>query len=243
MNLERQLLEEFGTTTFSDRNPTHKRLGWKPAEDKRDWKAEDRMDAPERTSGRQMWANPQQGNQFEEGACVGAGWWGYLNSEPFPHAYANNLLFAIYEAAQKADEWPGENYSGTSVRAGAKVVKYGHVPAVGKHINGYAFTDQAHTAAMHVLNFAPVVIGVDWMDGMDRVDAEGFIHPTGSVRGGHCVVVDGVVWDVEDRVDHFRIRNSWGLDWGFNGRCRIKASDLQHLFDRGGTACLAVEVS
>ncbi len=243
MDVEAQLLEEFGTTTFSETDPEHKSLGWSPKDDERDWRAEDYLTA-ERTSGKKLWLNPLQGQQGVEGACVGAGWWGNLNAAPYPHAYQNSILFDIYHAAQKVDGIPGEDYSGTTVRAGAEVVKNGLVPAVGKHIDGYAFTSSAQTMALHILNHGPAVIGVDWLaPGMDRVDPEGFIHAEGQVRGGHCVVVDGVVWNVPGEVSRFRIRNSWGTSWGFNGRCRISGDDLQYLFDRGGTACLAVEVA
>lgn len=68
-------------------------------------------------------------NQLNEGACCGEG-----------GCRAMSLVdrkrfdpFALYRAAQKVDEWPGENYSGTSVRAtvdvlrteGARVVRAG----------------------------------------------------------------------------------------------------------------------
>ena len=131
----------------------------------------------------------------------------------------------------------GEDYSGTSVRAGAKVLR-------GRgHINAYAFTQDAEALARSVLNEGPTPIGVDWHEGMDRVDSEGYIYPTGGVRGGHCLIVDGVVFGVEGEVDRFRLRNSWGSSWGLNGRCRIKAEDLRQLLSSGGTACMAVELA
>ena len=244
-SLELDLIEEFGTATFSIKDPLYKALGWAPKEDDRDYAAEDFIatEKLERTSGRQLWVNPLQGNQFKEGACVGGGWWGFLNSHPYPHAYANQVLFDIYNAAKRVDAWPGENYEGTSVRAGAKVVQQGLVPHVGRHIQTYAFTSNVDTLALHVLNKGPAVIGVDWYTGMDRVDSLGFVYPTGTKRGGHCVVIDGVTWDYKDvKPNRFRFRNTWGPDWGFNGRGRISASDLQSLFSQGGTACLAVEV-
>ena len=92
------------------------------------------------------------------------------------------------------------------------------------------------------MNHGPTPIGVDWHEGMDRVDSEGYIYPTGRVRGGHCVIVDGVVFGVEGEVDRFRVRNSWGSSWGLNGRCRIRVEDLQQLFSTGGTAGMAVDL-
>ena len=89
---------------------------------------------------------------------------------------------------------------------------------------------------------ADVEIVLRWHEGMDRVDSEGYIYPTGGVRGGHCIIVDGVVFGVEGEVDRFRLRNSWGSLWGLNGRCRIRVEDLQQLFSAGGTAGMAVDL-
>jgi hypothetical protein len=161
----------------------------------------------------------------------------FYERQALKHEYSNETGFDIYHRAQEIDEWPGEDYSGTSVRAGAKVVKeHGH-------INVYTFTKDVEILALFILNNGPTPIGVYWHQGMDRVDSEGYIYPTGSVRGGHCVIVDGVVWGVEGEVDRFRIRNSWGSSWGLNGRCRIKAEDLRQLLSSGGTACMAVELA
>jgi hypothetical protein len=235
--LEIELLEEFGTSTFSEEDPLHKSLGWSGnPNDPRDYSAEDFLEA-ERTSGKQMWANPLQLNQGSEGACVGFGNCGVANAAPLVHEYGNDYGFRLYEMAKQRDARPGTNYAGTTLQAGAKaMVSEGHFKT-------YAFTRSVETLALFLLNKGPATIGVDWHLGMDRVDSKGFIHPTGSVRGGHCVVVDGVTWNVEGvEPNRLRIRNSWGSAWGFNGRARISGADLQALFNRGGQACVAVEV-
>lgn len=236
MNLEQQLIQEFGTATFSDWDVAHKGLGYHRADDKRDWKAR-RFLVVERNRGFQHYANPLQLNQGNEGACVGFGTTGVINAEPEVHSFTDEFAFDLYHLAQTMDEWPGENYEGTSIRAGAKAGQ-----SKGFFSN-YAFTNRVEDLAIYLLNHGASTIGVDWYTGMDRVDADGFIHPLGSIRGGHCVVIDGVVWHLPGEVDRFRIRNSWGGDWGLNGRCRISAADLQQLFDAGGTACMPVEVA
>jgi hypothetical protein len=235
MSLEQEFLDEFGTFTFSDETPEQRGLGWFPAEDQRDYRAEDYLTAAV-TSGKALWANPIQLDQGTEGACVGFGWTGLLNARPVKHEFGNKMGFDVYHRAQQLDEWPGEDYSGTSVRAGAKVLRERG------HIDAFAFTQNAETLARFVLNQGPAPIGVNWHQGMGRVDSEGYIYPTGRVRGGHCVIVDGVVFGVEGQVDRFRLRNSWGSTWGLNGRCRIRFEDLQRLFSAGGTACMVVEL-
>ena len=234
MALEQELIQEFGTATFSQKSAIGKGLGWAPVEDERDWKLEDTLSA-ERTSGIRHWANPLQLDQGSEGACVAFATTGVINAEPKLHSFDNTFAFSLYQLAKTLDPWPGEDYSGTSVRAGAKAaVQLGFFSA-------YAFTYSVETLAFYLLNRGPVMIGVDWFDGMDRVTPAGYIFPTGDVRGGHSVIVDGVVWNKDDEENRFRIRNSWGNSWGLNGRCRIKADDLQYLFDAGGSACCPVE--
>ncbi len=62
-------------------------------------------------------------NQGEEGACVGFGssrMMSQLNRKTYDG-------FWLYHEAQKVDEWPGEDYEGTSVRAALDVLrKVGH---------------------------------------------------------------------------------------------------------------------
>jgi hypothetical protein len=239
-NLEAELLQEFGTATFSVRTPLWKSLGWESGPvDRRDHLMGRYLDSATvtRTGGLQHWHNPIQLDQGREGACVGFGTCGVINAAPEVHSYLNEYAHSLYKHAQQLDPWPGEAYEGTSVRAGADAAR------VRGHFTNYAMTYSVNEAALWLLNRGPITIGVDWYTGMDRVDEYGYIHPTGSYRGGHCVVVDGVVYNKRGEEDRFRIRNSWGPDYGLNGRCRISAEDLQNLLDDGGVACLPVEAS
>ena len=62
-------------------------------------------------------------NQGSEGACVGFGI-SRLASQLNRKLYDG---FWLYHEAQKIDEWPGEDYDGTSVRAGLDILrKRGH---------------------------------------------------------------------------------------------------------------------
>ncbi len=58
-------------------------------------------------------------NQGAEGACVG---FGVARSLSLMNRYRYGAR-EIYQQAQRQDEWPGEAYSGTSVRAGLDVVR------------------------------------------------------------------------------------------------------------------------
>lgn len=56
-------------------------------------------------------------DQGEEGACVG---FGISRMQTLVNRVRYDG-FWLYQQAQKVDEWPGENYDGTSVRAGLSV--------------------------------------------------------------------------------------------------------------------------
>jgi len=137
----------------------------------------------------------------------------------------------FYARAQAEDEWPGAEptYYGTSVNAGFRVAR-----AQG-FISSWGWADEAVMAARHILTVSPIVIGVDWSDGMDDTDPDGYIHPTGTVRGGHCVYVPGA--DL-DRVNPDETKGtvwgvqSWGV-WGYKGKGRFKLTmdDFQKLLD------------
>ena len=179
-----------------------------------------------------MWRLIARLDQGSEGACVGHGWAHELNAQPVHVKATNKDAYAIYKRAQQLDPWEGEQYEGTSVLAGAKAVQeQGHLT---EYRWAFGITDVLATLSTH----GPVVIGVDWYQGMRDTNEHGYITPTGRVLGGHCVCLRGIQrkphgWDV---VGH----NSWGSSWGVRGDFRIKHTDLARLLEEGGEACVPV---
>lgn len=179
-------------------------------------------------------------DQGQEGSCVGHGWTGELVSSPRPfktapehgHEFAVNL----YSRAKVLDEWPGEDYSGTSVLAGAKAV-------VEKGFMGsYRWAFGVEDVRSAVISEGPVVIGIPWRQGMYEA-SNGVVSVTGNVVGGHCLVLTG--YNPRARLvgqpgyhEIFRWRNSWGLGYGLNGNAFIKIEDLAGLLYGGGEACV-----
>jgi hypothetical protein len=167
-------------------------------------------------------------NQEQTPACVGHAWGHWLIDPPIqqfmnPHG--------IYEIAQHFDEWEGTDYNGTSVRAGAKVLK-----SLG-FISEYHWTWDVETMLAVVLDIGPVVVGTHWYDSMWGVDEYGYLKPSGNIVGGHAYIVNGA-----DRRKHcFRIKNSWGRRWGIEGRAYITFQDMARLISENGEVCLAVE--
>lgn len=216
-----------------------KGLGFIPgSEDERDYRLKgfiDRMAAPQ-IRGSQFWYGIDVLDQGSEGACVGFSWTQRQNSAPKIKRYDNDFAFSLYHRAQELDEWEGSDYEGTSVRAGG-------LAAVEKGlISGFAYAQDAEELATWILNKGPCVIGIDWYEGMDNVKSNSyFVTPTGQVRGGHAIEVDGVRW--QGKSDYFRLRNSWGSDWGYWGRCKVTVEDMEKLLsDRNAAAATAVEL-
>lgn len=187
------------------------------------------------------WDLSVQLDQGSEGACVGFGFSHEAAAGPekvfgVTNAYAHNW----YCRAQQLDPWPGgacENnndpyYEGTSTLAGAKVgVEL-------KHYTSYLWATSEEEIARTVGNYGPVVTGLNWHEGMMDTDVDGFIRPSGAVVGGHCIVVIGV--NVED--GYYILQNSWGSNWGINGRCYLRREDMAELLADDGDACVLTRV-
>ncbi len=138
----------------------------------------------------------------------------------------------IYKEAQKLDEWPGENYDGTSVRGAVK-----YLQKVGK-VKNYYWAYDLNTLVNTVLTLGPVVVGTNWYTGMFYPDKNGIIKLFGGLAGGHAYVLNGV--DTTKKM--FRIKNSWGRLWGQKGHAYISFRDMERLIKEQGEICLAKEI-
>lgn len=178
-------------------------------------------------------------DQGQEGACVGFGCTHELIADPIP-VKGLDAPFArekIYFEAQKIDPWPGGAYpgaspfyEGTSTLAGVKITQ-----SLG-YVSQYRWCDNVDDMRRVVGNYGPVVIGVNWYSGMFNPDSNGFIHVTGYIAGGHCLIVIGV----DEEEGCFILHNSWGSDWGQGGRCKISFADMARLLAEDGDAIVLV---
>lgn len=191
-------------------------------------------------------------DQGREGACVGFAWSHELAARPAEVPTDAEFAKRIYNRAKQLDPWPGENYDGTSVLAGAKAVSELRNEDGKPYIDGYRWAFGIEDV-LRVLGYkGPVVLGVNWYEGMYEPDSNGFIHFSGEVMGGHAILARAVkiVWrnghgpatlnnlDVER--SFVTLRNSWGRDWGIGGDCRISVLDLNLLLRDQGEACIPV---
>lgn len=196
-------------------------------------------DAPLRTK---SWAYVQL-DQGSRPACTGFSTTEVASSNPKPEwgtpsrvtriEEIQALAGRLYDRAQQLDEWPGEQYDGSSVLGAMKA-------AVEKGWCGgyrWALGPGAAAAAQDVFHsvslLGPVVIGSNWYDGMFTADFDGYLQPTGKVAGGHAFpltkfsVVRDAVWTPNN--------------WGGAGQGWISRRTLTKLLEEQGDAALMVD--
>lgn len=203
-------------------------------------------------------------DQGVEGACVSTGCGHEAAARPvevqgitFPWCREN-----IYHPAQHEDPWRGcslgqrcpiepmsESYEGTSVLAGVKQLQ-----RLG-FVTSYVWAITLKEAILGLGYFGPAILGFNWYEGMFDTDADGFIHPTGRLMGGHCLLAQAVkivykdrpswknfwrtrTWeDVDLERSYVTLHNSWGKNWGVNGRAKISLNDFNRLLLEQGEVC------
>lgn len=226
-------------------NPEHIKLDWRSSHDERskNYSIRSLIGNIKIKKEKRMWQEGVVLDQGSEGACVGFGWMGELLAEPAspdeqPDVdFANDLANSYYKRAQKIDQWPGEDYEGTSVLAGAKIIKEEGF------IKGYRWCFGIDDVRDALITTGPVVIGIPWRQGMYSTKSNGVVSVTGKEVGGHCLVITG--YDPEFKIgsktyEVFRWRNSWGNDYGINGSGYIRVSDLEKLLAKTGEACVPI---
>lgn len=187
-----------------------------------------------RLTRRYWWQSGWWGDQRQTSQCVGFAFAHWLEDGPVTHAGTAPVVtpLRIYRAAKQLDEWPGEDYDGTSVRAGAKALRdWGY-------IREFRWAWSLERVVNALLTQGPLVLGTDWTDDMLETDRRGFVHYSGQSYGGHAWVANGVN-TTEQKV---RGKNSWGRAWGRNGNFWVSFADLRKLLREDGEACLAVEI-
>jgi len=178
---------------------------------------------------RKTWRLWWKGDQGKTSECVGYSWYAMLRALPL--LQREPLPETIYHDAQRLDEWEGEDYDGTSVRAGAKALQ------VAGKIRTYAWAFELEAALNWLAIKGPVVLGTDWLQDMFTPGADGIVRVSGSVAGGHAYLALGY----DDKAKLLICQNSWSTAWGKSGRFFIRYADADRLIKEGGEACTATE--
>jgi hypothetical protein len=164
-------------------------------------------------------------DQGQLGSCTGNAGIGCLGTDPLYDTVAGVRAFsqalrklirrysfdeagavALYSDATRIDDSPGQyppDDTGSDGLSIAKVLK-----AAGE-IAGYQHTFTAHDALL-ALTVTPFITGTNWTQDMFTPDADGRVHPTGAVAGGHEYVAD----EIDATNEQVWFTNSWGAGWG-----------------------------
>lgn len=222
-------------------------LGARYQEDPRDWRyrrgelVRTDLRRPEKTDNRGLFAQTPVWNQGKEGSCTGMALAAAL-SEIYAVELSPRFMF---EAAKLYDEWPGENYDGSSVRAAAKAAValgccvHDMWPYIPFHLGGRD-PEAEGDAILHMLwsyerlNTFKEVLYAIWDIGYVAVTVDvhtGWIRPTRKHRirynrryvnrGLHAVLFVGY----DEEAGYLLVRNSWRDDWGDGGYAWLKFDD------------------
>lgn len=193
-----------------------------------------------------QWRSGQILDQGREGACVGFGWTAEALATPVPVNLAwlkvdaprtpNEFAANVYHIAKTIDDYAGEDYDGTSVLAGAKVMQQFGL------IKEYRWAFGIEDVIDSLLAKGPVVLGIWWYDGMYSAP-NGVLKVSGKKVGGHCITAVGYKTAASSKTGEASIilQNSWGEDWGINGLAEISVKDLAALLKDGGEACVPIQ--
>lgn len=206
---------------------TDRKFDWRPNPDP----ASRLFLAPHTESTRhsRYWRTASILDQGSEGACVGHGVVGALIAQPLRLAlpHPQTTAFGMYYGSRRIDEWPGEDYEGTSVNAGMKLAR-----ELGL-ISGWEWCPDIERLKATVLEDGCVVVGMNWDANMGRPDEQGLVDIGGGLRGGHCLFINGYS---RRRVfarytgPVFQLANSWGASWGRRGYLYLRESDVAAKF-------------
>lgn len=171
-------------------------------------------------------------NQGELGSCTGNGAIGVVCTEPYRQkgvTYNEALARKVYARATHYDSivgyWPPKDI-GSTVLGAMKALKDM------KLSKGYHWCFSLEDVLKTLSTLGPVEVGLNWYEGFDKPSAKGLVKVSGEVRGGHAFQLLGV--DAEKKL--VWAINSWGADWGLNGRFAFSWKDLDRLLHEDGEA-------
>ena len=172
-------------------------------------------------------------NQGNVGSCTGNAGVGALATDPLFNTlpkvskYPLNQIgaLALYSDAEIIDgsgQYPPNDFGSTGLSI-AKALQSASI------ISGYQHTFTLNDALLALTQY-PILVGINWYNGMTFPDRDGRVKITGSLAGGHEIVARQI--DVPNSRVWFD--NSWGTSWGLSGRFYLTFTDLGTLLSQQG---------
>lgn len=176
-------------------------------------------------------------DQGREGRCVIFGWGAELACTPHRYVVTNDWCNQKWPLVQAEDRKMGNNWSdGASVLAGAKTMR--NLGTVRYYGWGFGIQDVLQT----LMRKGPVILGINWYESMYRTNRQGLVSVHGDLVGGHCIMANGYIPQHPTFGEVVVWTNSWGSDYGVNGRGFIRVEDLTRLLREDGEACIPTDM-
>jgi hypothetical protein len=185
-------------------------------------------------------------DQGKDGACTGFGLATVAHYLLRTHKVTRDATsispFMFYDLARRYDEWPGENYEGSSCRGamkgwykhgvcretlwpmshpGAPLGEVRAEDAARRPLGAYFRVNHQSLVAMHsaITEAGVLYASASVHGGWEDTGKDGLIKKSDKILGGHAFAV--VAYDA----DGFWIQNSWSASWGKNGFGHISYDD------------------
>lgn len=180
---------------------------------------------------KRVWTTRKQGplDQGNEGACVGFSCAGELAAKPAAFEVDNETGRKIYAAARAVDESEGRHYD-----AGATVIAGLQACRKAKYFSKFVWCFGLDDTINWIVRRGPVIMGINVYTSMFRPSPEGLWTISGRLEGGHAILANGF-WPAHPKFgDVLVLTNSWGADWGVNGRCYLPLEAATRLLNEDG---------
>lgn len=238
--------------TFADRP-----LGYRPSPDKKHYdKFPARLaDVNPLEEDRPFFRNWKIGVRYDqgvEGACAGmatAAWASSFDAIDDGKSRQFDAFWA-YKEAQKIDEWPGEDYNGTSIRAVLEIGRTVGYPIKDEPqsrvlVKEYRWAMDPNDVLDWIAHRGPAIFGMNWYETYDapvshpfnggKTRKQFFIGEgdLGNIRGGHAIIANGYYRNRYGN-EWIRFQNSWGfsypLVWLPRATLEAEFSDMEIAF-------------
>lgn len=176
-------------------------------------------------------------DQGREGRCVIFGWGAELAATPYRYQVNDQWCNQKWPLVQAEDRKMGNHWNdGASVLAGAKVMK--NEGALRYYAWGFGINDVLQT----LMRKGPVILGINWYESMYHTSDKGLVTVSGRLVGGHCIMANGYMPKHSEFGEVVIWTNSWGSDYGINGRGYIPVESLDRLLREDGEACIPTDM-
>lgn len=165
-------------------------------------------------------------DQGRLGSCTGNALAQCLNTDYFAASRPSRYLdehdaIMLYSRATHLDRYTGYYPPDDTGSSSNAVCKAGRVLG---YLSAYRWTF-SFNSFLSALQTQPLIVGTAFYAGMEDPDRNGLVRPTGGVVGGHEYTILGVDYGTE----LICALNSWGSDWGQNGRFYMSFADFATL--------------